>query len=71
MMRMTTKLWLIIAASLILVGCIIFAGVMGMVKLDFTKLSTGRYETNQHEITEIEQWTHLKFKEVVFDSTIG
>lgn len=51
-MKMTTKLWLIIAASLILVGCMIFVGIMGMVKWNFTKLSTGRYETNQHEITD-------------------
>lgn len=47
-----TKLWLIIAASLILIGCIIFAGVMTVLKWDFRKLSTVKYETNEYIITE-------------------
>ena len=51
-MSKITKIWLIIAASLVLIGCIIFGGVMTMLKWDFTKLSTGEYETNDHEITE-------------------
>lgn len=46
------KIWLIIAASLILVGCIIFGGVMTVLKWDFTKLSTAKYETNRYEIAE-------------------
>lgn len=51
-MRTRTKVWLIMAASLVLIGCMIFGGVMHMVKWDFTKLSTGSYETNQNEINE-------------------
>lgn len=51
-MRTRTKIWLIIAASLVLVGGIIFGGVMAMLKWDFTKLSTGKYETNDYEIAE-------------------
>ena len=51
-MNKTTKIWLIIAASLMLIGCIIFVGVMSILKWDFTKLSTGKYETNHYEITE-------------------
>ena len=51
-MRTRTKVWLIIAASFVLVGGIIFVGVMSMLKWDFTKLSTGKYETNDYEITE-------------------
>jgi len=47
-----TKLWLILAASLILMGCILFGGVMTMLKWDFTKLSTIKYETNRYEIPE-------------------
>ncbi len=47
-----TKIWLIIAASLILVGCIIFVGVMTRFRWDFTKLSTVKYETNTYEISE-------------------
>ena len=51
-MSKITKIWLIIAASLVLVGCIIFGGVMTMLKWDFTKFSTDKYETNHYEITE-------------------
>ena len=51
-MSKITKIWLIIAASLVLVGCIIFGGVMTMLKWDFTKLSTGKYETHNYEIDE-------------------
>ena len=51
-MSKITRIWLIIAASFVLVGCIIFGGVMSMLKWDFTKLSTVKYETNNYEITE-------------------
>jgi len=51
-MRRTTKLWLIIAATLVLVGGIIFGGVMTVFEWDFTKLSTVKYETNDYEINE-------------------
>lgn len=51
-MSKITKIWLIIAASLVLVGCIIFGGVMTMLKWDFTKVSTGKYETHNYEIDE-------------------
>jgi len=51
-MRARTKVWLIIAASLVLIGCIVFGGVMTMLKWDFTKLSTGKYETHNYEIDE-------------------
>ena len=36
----------------VLIGCIIFAGVMTMLRWDFSKLSTVKYETNSHEISE-------------------
>lgn len=49
-MRKTAKVWLIIAASLVVVGSVIFVGVMNMLKWDFTKLSTIKYETNDYEI---------------------
>ena len=52
MMRKTTKVWLITAAALVLLGCILFAGVMTTLKWDFSKLSTVRYETNTHEVGE-------------------
>ncbi len=52
MMNKATKIWLIAAASLTLLGCVIFGGVLAMAGWDFTKLSTDKYETNSYEITE-------------------
>lgn len=46
-----SKKWIIVAASLILVGCIIFGGFMTALKWDFSKLSTAKYENNQYNIT--------------------
>jgi len=51
-MKNTTKIWLVVATSLILVGCILFGGAMTMVKWDFTKLQTAKYETNNHDLPE-------------------
>ncbi len=51
-MSKKTKIWLIIAASLVLVGGVIWGGVMTMFQWDFTKLSTVKYETNGYEINE-------------------
>ncbi len=51
-MRKATKVWLITAAFLVLMGCILFVGVMATMGWDFSKLSTVRYETNTHEISE-------------------
>ena len=51
-MRTKTKIWLIAGISLILMGCILFGGAMSMLKWDFTKLSTLKYETNEHAIVE-------------------
>lgn len=47
-----TKIWLVIATALVLAGCIIFGGVMSMLKWDFRKLSTEKYETNSYEMEE-------------------
>lgn len=51
-MRTRRKVWLIIAASLVLLGCLLFAGVMTTLGWDFFKLSTAKYETNTYEISE-------------------
>ncbi len=51
-MRTSTKVWLIIGAALILVGCILFAGVMHSLEWDFSLLATTKYETNTYNITE-------------------
>ena len=51
-MTRKTKIWLITASALVLAGCILFGGVMTMLKWDFKKLSTVTYETNRYEINE-------------------
>lgn len=51
-MSKITKMWLIAAASLILIGVIIFGGVMTVLKWDLSKLSTVKYETTEHKISE-------------------
>lgn len=51
-MRTRTKIWLITALFLTLVGCILFASVMTAFNWDFMKLSTVEYETSAHEIIE-------------------
>lgn len=51
-MKKATKVWLITAAALVLIGCVLFAGVAALLKWDFTKLATVQYETNTHEISE-------------------
>lgn len=51
-MSRKTKIWLITATLLVLIGSIIFAGVMTMLKWDFKKLSTEKYETNKTSINE-------------------
>ncbi len=56
-MSKRVKVWLIVATALILVGCMIFAGVMTVLKWDFKKLSTIKYETNTYVITDV--FTHI------------
>ena len=51
-MRKSTTIWLIIAAALILLGGILFVSVMTTLKWDFTKISTEKYTTEQHELTD-------------------
>lgn len=47
-----TKVWLIIAAFLVLFGAIVFTGIMTTLKWDFSKLATVNYETNTYVISE-------------------
>ncbi len=46
------KKWLIVAISLILVGCITFTFVMARLDWDFSKLGTSKYRTQTYDITE-------------------
>ena len=49
------KIWLITAASLVLLGGILYVGVMTMLGWNFKNLSTVKYETNAYEISEAYQ----------------
>ena len=51
-MSKKTMVWLVMAASFILVGSIMFGCMMTMLRWDFSKLSTVEYETNVHQIKE-------------------
>ncbi len=51
-MKTKTKVWLITAAFLVLIGCILFVGVMTALEWDFNALATVEYKTNIHEIRE-------------------
>lgn len=51
-MSKNTKIWIIIAISLMLIGYIMFCVMMNKLKWDFTKLSTTVFEINEHEIND-------------------
>lgn len=51
-MNKTTKVWLMVAAALVLTGCAVFTGGMMMLNWNFSKLSTVSYETTEHEIAK-------------------
>ena len=51
-MKKAKKIWIITAASLLVLGCVMFVAVMTVLNWDFTKLSTSNYETNTHKLTE-------------------
>ena len=50
-MKKAAKIWLITAGIFVLIGGSVFVGVMSMIKWDFSKLSTVKYETNNNEIS--------------------
>ncbi|MBQ9967454.1 MAG: DUF4097 family beta strand repeat protein [Oscillospiraceae bacterium] len=54
------KGWLIAAGALILTGCLVFGGVMTMLKWDFKKLSTVKYVVNEYLLTE--SFDHIEIK---------
>ena len=61
-MKKGMKMWLIIAALLVLAGGIIFVAVMSANNWDFSKLTTIKYTTNNYEITE-------SFSDIAIDTT--
>ena len=52
MMSKAKKIWLLVAAALVLAGLIVFGGVMSILKWDFTKLSTVNFETHEYTVEE-------------------
>ena len=46
------KIWLMIAAALVIIGAIIFVTVMSAYRWDFTKMGTSEFETNTYEIAD-------------------
>lgn len=51
-MKKSNKIWLIIAASLIVVGLIVYGAGIVLMDGDFSKLGTAKYETNTHTLHE-------------------
>lgn len=49
-MSKATKIWLITAGALVFIGILIFGGAMAMLNWDISKLSTGKFETNEHTV---------------------
>ena len=47
-MSKAMKIWLIVAASLVALGLIIFGGMMSILKWNFLRLDTTKYETNTY-----------------------
>ena len=47
-----TKIWLVLAAVLVLGGCILFTVVMANLGWDFSKLATANYESNNYVVSE-------------------
>lgn len=52
MMKQATKTWLIIAASLVLIGILAFAGVMTRIHWDFYALGTREFKTSTVAVSE-------------------
>ncbi len=51
-MNKCNKKWILVATVLTIVGAVIFAGALAVVKFDFIKLSTQKLETNTYEFNE-------------------
>lgn len=61
-MRKSTIIWLIIAASLVISGALIFTLALCQTNWDFTSLSTTEFTTTTHEIND-------QFKDISIDTT--
>ena len=70
-MSKQNKIWLIIGASLLFLGLIMFSLVMMVNNWNFTKLSTVEYETNTYEVSNRFNGISIKTKtaDIVFESS--
>ncbi len=57
---MGKKVWLIIAAFLVIIGLVLFSAIMMTYNWDFSKLNTEKYQTSTYEITE--QFTDISIQ---------
>ena len=64
-MSRKTKLWLLAAALLILLGLAIFAGAMSALNWDFANLSTDSYDTKVYIVTE--DFTNISINDTTAD----
>lgn len=67
-MAKRTMVWLLAAASLILIGGILFTGVMMALDWDFSELTTSEYVTNEYVIDEC--FTHVNISTDIADVKI-
>ncbi|MBQ8768214.1 MAG: DUF4097 family beta strand repeat protein [Oscillospiraceae bacterium] len=66
-MRKITKIWLIIAVALIVIGGVIFAAILSQSNWDFTTLSTVNYQTKTY--TSLEQFNDIAIETETADIT--
>lgn len=64
-MSKISKIWLVIATSLVVVGALIFVIAMSINGWDFSKLSTVKYETTNYAIDE--EFKHISVKTTTSD----
>ena len=51
-MSKSIRIWLLVAAALVLIGCVLLGGAVTMLKGNLEEMSTSKYETNRYEINE-------------------
>lgn len=64
-MSKRSKIWLVVAVCFMLTGVIFFTGVMSMLKWDFKKLDTTKYENNTHVVSE--QFKNISINTITAD----
>jgi len=67
-MKHPNKIWIALGVTPLILGCLLFAGVMSFCGWDFYRLRTENYETNTYEITDTIRSIHINTEtaEIVF-----